>query len=71
MNTTNIIFSINILQFLNTKRIQHELLKSSDFQLFWYGESNDQIISYCSDILNTNIKSFLLLVEWKIIKHKK
>jgi len=24
----------------------------------------------CFDVLNPNIKSFLLLVEWKIIKHK-
>ena len=29
-----------------------------------------RLFSNCFDVLNPNIKSFLLLVEWKIIKHK-
>jgi len=30
----------------------------------------NRVLSNCFDVLNPNIKSFLLLVEWKIIKHK-
>jgi len=29
-----------------------------------------RVFSNCLHVLNPNIKSFLLLVEWKIIKHK-
>jgi len=29
-----------------------------------------RVFSNCFEVLNPNIKSFLLLVEWKIIKHK-
>ncbi len=29
-----------------------------------------RVFSNCFDVLNPNIKSFLFLVEWKIIKHK-
>jgi len=29
-----------------------------------------RVFSNCFDVLNLNIKSFLLLVEWKIIIHK-
>jgi len=29
-----------------------------------------RVFSNCFDVLNPNIKSFLLLVEWKMIKHK-
>jgi len=31
----------------------------------------NRVFSNCFDVLNPNIKSFLLLVEWKTIKHKK
>jgi len=29
-----------------------------------------RVFSNCFDVLNPNIKSFLLLIEWKIIKHR-
>jgi len=28
------------------------------------------VLSNCFDVLNLNIKSFFILVEWNIIKHK-
>jgi len=30
----------------------------------------NRVLSNCFDVLNPNIKSSLLLVEWNIIKHK-